>query len=778
MQSFDCMISRKFIICSLLTSSLIFFFIGFNARVYLQKELWRLKTNSPIVVKPQSESDIRRVERNINTSGLYCNHNSEHVSSRQHMFIEFRHVQKRFLQSEDHLLKAISKAFRQVSFPLLSYHCQNRKQDGIHCVTLFSKGTMSIMTDPKRGYISFDFYTFHRNTFLSFMMELHQCFINNDEREISPEARILYKVGECTSRYRLVTLQNNSDKGLDSTSSSKKHIMSELTERRRVDIYDVSVLSEGNINNDTFEEFSPLQKYQNKYSERNDRLVFFDNILKTSLLFDETFHEALVHPGMFSHINPSSVAIIANGDSAIIREVLKHESVNHVSVFDIEDSMISLTSEYLCEWQDCSDIESSEDSCFDDTRVRLNSKSSREWFTEKYLYTDEGGKETGEKEEELFDIIILNAYEDESIDANFFDAIFSALTDNGVLMMTLGRTPRVEEIVLIDNMEEILVKLEELSFESLNIYEEVHADPRFPLSFLVACKNWECRENWYANQAEVDFMIFNRLDDSISESNQLKHFDGATMMRYQTPPKIWESIFCGFHDQPTECKTLRGLDPNLLNFATDQFEIKESSLGENAGRGVFARVDVPKGSLIMQEQAQHKMHFTRKTMDFIEKYLDAIPAASRLSILEVFMDGYGFQQMALVEDEYFVDSCPLLFVNHGCNGTQNVHMLHGANPSDQSDPYFSEASANLESDVFREPMTWSWTYNIVIDRHLSQFVTMDVASHNILAGEELFSNYLLYNSEVTDFSEEVANLRAQCTGLGVGVVRERDVLTN
>jgi len=105
-------------------------------------------------------------------------------------------------------------------------------------------------------------------------------------------------------------------------------------------------------------------------------------------------------------------------------------------------------------------------------------------------------------------------------------------------------------------------------------------------------------------------------------------------------------------------------------------------------------------------------------------------------------------------------------------------MLHGANPSDQSDPYFSEASANLESDVFREPMTWSWTYNIVIDRHLSQFVTMDVASHNILAGEELFSNYLLYNSEVTDFSEEVANLRAQCTGLGVGVVRERDVLTN
>ena len=74
----------------------------------------------------------------------------------------------------------------------------------------------------------------------------------------------------------------------------------------------------------------------------------------------------------------------------------------------------------------------------------------------------------------------------------------------------------------------------------------------------------------------------------------------------------------GFHNQPTEYKMLCGLDPNLLNFATDQFEIKESSLGKNAGKGVFARADVPKGLLIMQEQAQHKMNFTRKTMDFIE----------------------------------------------------------------------------------------------------------------------------------------------------------------
>ena len=65
---------------------------------------------------------------------------------------------------------------------------------------------------------------YQRETIEKNMMELHQCFVNNDEREISPEARILYKVGECTSRYRLVTLQNNSDKGLDSTSSSKKHV--------------------------------------------------------------------------------------------------------------------------------------------------------------------------------------------------------------------------------------------------------------------------------------------------------------------------------------------------------------------------------------------------------------------------------------------------------------------------------------------------------------------------------------------------------------------------
>jgi spermidine synthase len=49
------------------------------------------------------------------------------------------------------------------------------------------------------------------------------------------------------------------------------------------------------------------------------------------------YHEALVHPALFSHSNPKRVAIIGGGEGATLREVLKHNTVSEAIMIEIDE---------------------------------------------------------------------------------------------------------------------------------------------------------------------------------------------------------------------------------------------------------------------------------------------------------------------------------------------------------------------------------------------------------------------------------------------------------
>ncbi len=58
----------------------------------------------------------------------------------------------------------------------------------------------------------------------------------------------------------------------------------------------------------------------------------------------DVYHEMIVHPAMLSHVGPKKVCIIGGGDGGCLREVIKHGSVEAVTVVDI-DAMVKETIE-------------------------------------------------------------------------------------------------------------------------------------------------------------------------------------------------------------------------------------------------------------------------------------------------------------------------------------------------------------------------------------------------------------------------------------------------
>ena len=178
--------------------------------------------------------------------------------------------------------------------------------------------------------------------------------------------------------------------------------MSAQTDFQRVDIYDVLI-----PNFQTFEDYEKSLRddgsYQSTHPEffQPDRIVFLDGVMQSRRSGDAAYHEALVHPAMFAHPNPKRVAIIGGGEGATLREVLKHKTVEKVIMIDIDEQMVALSREYLPEWSDCSMLEGSSGSCFEDPRVELYCEDAFAWFIERYSDDDDS---IGDP----FDVIIMD----------------------------------------------------------------------------------------------------------------------------------------------------------------------------------------------------------------------------------------------------------------------------------------------------------------------------------------------------------------------------------
>ncbi|WP_052307742.1 spermine/spermidine synthase domain-containing protein [Bacillus timonensis] len=73
-----------------------------------------------------------------------------------------------------------------------------------------------------------------------------------------------------------------------------------------------------------------------------DIRMYLDEQLQFSSVDEKFYHEALVHPAMFSLSNCSNVLILGGGDGFALREVLKYPEVKHVDLVELDPMVIKL----------------------------------------------------------------------------------------------------------------------------------------------------------------------------------------------------------------------------------------------------------------------------------------------------------------------------------------------------------------------------------------------------------------------------------------------------
>ena len=77
---------------------------------------------------------------------------------------------------------------------------------------------------------------------------------------------------------------------------------------------------------------------------RDDLRLFLNSHLQFSSKDEYRYHEALVHPAMQSMGNPKRILILGGGDGLALREILKYDSVESVTMVDLDPEMTRLFS--------------------------------------------------------------------------------------------------------------------------------------------------------------------------------------------------------------------------------------------------------------------------------------------------------------------------------------------------------------------------------------------------------------------------------------------------
>ena len=281
----------------------------------------------------------------------------------------------------------------------------------------------------------------------------------------------------------------------------------------------------------------------------------------------------------------------------------------------------------------------------------------------------------------------------------------------------------------------------------------------------MAFRDYDSRVEWFANGAWLDLKIASKTFPTIDGNTELLHFDGAVMQSYSHPSRASEVVYCRANPESIYCKNGHGFDPERPNIPASDLEVKESSAGENVGRGLFTKVKIPKDSYVALDQVVHPVHIEPDTTTIALAMRDKLEHGEDYpgQIVMTYGANYGHALSHHGAEEYFVDSNVMCFLNHGCDGTHNLAY----------DISVTELTADrsVPEDIALHQRRYGNEYNPAAERHPESMIRA-TPLRDIKAKEELFINYLAVAGVM--WYPFVQQMKSECAG-GVGPVKEYEM---
>lgn len=160
---------------------------------------------------------------------------------------------------------------------------------------------------------------------------------------------------------------------------------------------------------------SPYQVIEIWDTETFGYLMTIDGATMLTTRDNFLYHEMMSHPALFTHTLPRDLAIIGGGDCGTLREVLRHDCVEHAWQIDIDEVVTRLSEQYFPELCEAND----------DRRAELLFEDGVAWMQD--------------REPESLDLIIVDATDpvgpaEGLFQEDFFRECHRVLRDGGIIV--------------------------------------------------------------------------------------------------------------------------------------------------------------------------------------------------------------------------------------------------------------------------------------------------------------------------------------------------------
>ena len=92
---------------------------------------------------------------------------------------------------------------------------------------------------------------------------------------------------------------------------------------------------------------SRFQKVEVVETVEMGRLLANDGLVMLTEKDECIYHDMIAHVPLYTHPNPKSVLVIGGGDGGTVREVLKHKSIEKVTMVEIDRMVVEVSEKYL-----------------------------------------------------------------------------------------------------------------------------------------------------------------------------------------------------------------------------------------------------------------------------------------------------------------------------------------------------------------------------------------------------------------------------------------------
>lgn len=229
---------------------------------------------------------------------------------------------------------------------------------------------------------------------------------------------------------------------------------------------------------------SPFQRVRILESPKYGKFLTLDDMVMTTQNDEFHYHEMIAHPAMFTHGNVKNVLVIGGGDGGTVREILRHEGVEKVTMVEIDGEVIKACKEFLPEIA----------AAFDNPKLEL--------------LVDDGIAFIKQAAPKSYDLIIVDGSDpvgpaEGLFSTEFYTNCYNALKDGGILVAQ-GESPKFNEKAF----SELNFTLQDI-FGNDNAPVSLFFVPTYPTgmwSFQYGLKN-SIAPKAVSNDAEIDTFV-------------------------------------------------------------------------------------------------------------------------------------------------------------------------------------------------------------------------------------------------------------------------------